>query len=571
MKSNVIIFLSLLFGVQTFSQEVPVIEKKKYTAPDGKFYVQKSLPIYLFLGTNADDKNGTTILKSERHGAYSNPLYFDSEGLNTIRTPWCVDPKTRELKLPKEEIIFEVYADSKAPVTRLKFNTSKTFSKNGKTYVGGKVEITLSASDQLVGVEKTMFSLNGEAYKDYNAAIILDEEKEYMLKYFSYDFVGNVEEVKSIIIVVDKSSPKTSMELQGEFKENILSGKCAIVLKTEEGSSGMDRLMVKINDGPEYIYSGAIQTTRLPQGEHKLVYYALDNLGNAEEQKEFSFYVDKTAPTLLPEIIGKTFMVNGREFSSGRSQLKLTSIDNKAGVKEIYYSINNSEFALYTKPVFLSSTGGNLKVRAYAVDWVNNKSEVTDEAQSSSVPYIDLSGPSLSHRYSGPEYKSADTVYISPKTKIHLGGNDQEAGMGHISYSIDGINEVEFTTPFSIEQAGLHEIKFTGFDNVENSSNASFKLFVDDKGPEMSVKFSTQNLGKDENNLTIYPSHVGVFISSSDPESGYDRMNYSLNGSKEKAFTGFVTGFNGAKNHLRITAFDKLGNSSTMELEFSVK
>jgi hypothetical protein len=117
----------------------------------------------------------------------------------------------------------------------------------------------------------------------------------------------------------------------------------------------------------------------------------------------------------------------------------------------------------------------------------------------------------------------------------------------------------------------MHEVKFTGYDNVENTNNASFKIFTDNKGPELSYSFSTQSLGKNENGLVVLPAHSGIFVSAVDKESGYDRMVYSLNGSKVKEFSGFISSFGKKENQLTITAFDKLGNSSELKIEISIR
>jgi hypothetical protein len=70
--------------------------------------------------------------------------------------------------------------------------------------------------------------------------------------------------------------------------------------------------------------------------------------------------------------------------------------------------------------------------------------------------------------------------------------------------------------------------------------------------------------------MILYPGHVGLFISATDIESGYERMTYILNGSKEKQFTGFISGFNKI-NDVIIKAYDKLGNESRAEIKFGIK
>jgi hypothetical protein len=47
-------------------------------------------------------------------------------------------------------------------------------------------------------------------------------------------------------------------------------------------------------------------------------------------------------------------------------------------------------------------------------------------------------------------------------------------------------------------------------------------------------------------------------------------MTYSINGSKEKPFTGFLSGFD-KTNVVIIKAYDKLGNESKAQIEFGIK
>ncbi len=435
------------------------------------------------------------------------------------------------------------------------------------------MEITLTAIDQLSGVEKIMYSLDSSDYKEYSSAIILDAEKEYVLKFYSYDHVGNVEPLKRIVIVIDRTSPKTTMNIKGDQSDNVLSGKTIISLSADDASSGVASLKIKLDEGNEQDYKGAINTASILQGEHKLAYWFVDNVENTEPQHEFVFYVDKTPPTILQEIIGKTYMINGKEFSSGQSQLKLTTLDNKAGVKEVYYSINNSEYKKYEKPVMLSAVSGNLEIKAYAVDKVNNKSQITENTEASSIPYIDLTGPTLSYNLQGASFITEDTIYINNKSKIVLKAVDNEAGLNNIQFKIDGKETQVYNAPFSIAEEGMHVVEYTGSDNVDNTSTSSIHLMVDNSGPVIYPRFSTlpkkilQDQGKPS---IIYPGYVGLFIAATDIESGYEKMTYSINGSKEKQFFGFINGF-AKNNEVIIKAYDKLGNESSAKLDFSIK
>jgi len=117
MKTIFNLLASLLLIFNVFAQEPLTHEKKIHKKEDGKVYVNKSLPLYLSISTNADGSGGAVL--DGKDPKYSSPMFLDSEGYNTIRTPWKVDPETKKTIYPKEEVIFELYADSKAPATAI--------------------------------------------------------------------------------------------------------------------------------------------------------------------------------------------------------------------------------------------------------------------------------------------------------------------------------------------------------------------------------------------------------------------------------------------------------------------
>ncbi len=562
----------LLAGAHyTFGQQIPVIQKKMYQSDDGKLYINKALPVYLFIGTDPDNTQQSVRLQSQATKAYTNPMYFDTEGINTIQSPWCVDTSTKETVIPKRNIIFEVYADSRPPITRISFGKSRTLNKKGKIHLSGNAEITLTASDELSGVDKIMYSINNEDYKEYSSPFILEDEKEYTLQYFSYDRVGNVEDVHKIILVIDKSSPKVRLEIKGDTSNNVLGVNASLSVVTDEDVSGIEQVIFKLNDEIEKPFTKTIQAAMLPQGEHTIEYYAVDQVGNTSEKQSYTFYVDKTPPTVMPEIIGKTYMINGKEFSSGRSQLKLTAIDNRAGIKEIYYSINNSEYQKYEKPVTLHASGGKLTVKLYAIDKVNNRIDLYEGTESTSLPYVDLTGPKINYQISSPYEVVGDTFIISRKTKIKLTAIDPEAGVKEILYSLNKNEMKKFEQAFSIDSDGFYLIDISAIDNVDNINNTQLLVIVDNQGPSLYSLFSAPSCGSNSADnskvIQIYPQSVGLFISATDNHAGYDKMFYSLNNSPLKQFTGFLTNFF-PKNQLKVIAYDKLGNQSELHLSF---
>lgn len=566
--------LLLLWGINLgiTAQKQPQHDKKVYKSPEGKLFIQKELPVYVRLATSPGDNAPTYLLQSESSKKYTNPMYFDMEGYNSFRSPSQVDTVTKKPVLPKQDVVFEIYADSESPLTIAKFNNTDVHKIKDKTYLRGKATISLTAKDALSGVESIYYSVDSADYQVYTTELALGTEKQYIIKYYSVDNVGNVEGIKRMVIVTDHNSPTTLHSLSGNYFENILSSKATITISANDNNGvGIAKTLYKLDDGNERLYSTPINAAALEQGEHRLVYYSTDRVNNRESEHIYEFYVDKTPPTIIQEISGKSFVANGREYSSGRSQLKISTIDNKAGIKEIFYSINNGAYVKYEKPVTLANTSGTLSVKSYAVDNVGNiayYNDREDQGRVGRMSYVDLSGPAVGHSFTGPLFSYNDSIIVNSKTKILLKATDKESGFNHIEYSINNGETSTYTSGFSINQEGSYTVAYTGYDNVDNTAQNKFSVMVDNTGPEIFYRFSAPALSP---GAEAYPVHTSLFISATDKFTGFNHMTYLLDGKPAVPFTGYIAGFTKGTHKLVVKAYDKLGNESEKEIVFEVR
>ena len=216
-----------------------------------------------------------------------------------------------------------------------------------------------------------------------------------------------------------------------------------------------------------------------------------------------------------------------------------------------------------------------MNINAYAVDNVNNKIFASQTKKKRTLAYMDMTGPNLNFSYNGPNLILRDTSFISKNTKISLFGNDTESGFKNIVYSIDDDSSKTYEGPFFIDKEGFHYIDFMGFDNVLNSNNLSFNIFVDTSGPDIFPRFSVvsyQNKTVDGKNINIYPNSVICFVASTDKYVGYDRMYYSIDGEGERLFEGLIRNFSKNRDYnINIRALDKLGNQTTALIQFATE
>ncbi|PLX20723.1 MAG: hypothetical protein C0597_03945 [Marinilabiliales bacterium] len=566
------ILLVLAFG---FSQEPLKHKKKIYRSEDGKLYANKSLPVYFRIATSGDDDAESYLLMpNEDSKKYANPMYLDTEGYNTFRSPSKVDTVTKQIVYPIYDVIFEIYSDSKAPVTKFNFDNKKYYKNDSVYFFGEKIILNFTTYDETSGIEDTYISMDGQAFEKLTASVELNQEKLYSIKYYSVDHVGNAEVPKQIYIKLDLTKPTTKLTVEPDLYNDIISPRSKIILDPVDENSKINKTVFAINGGTFYNYHKPVVISGLSEGEHTFTYYSIDNVGNEEAQKEYTFYLDKTAPMIVDELIGNTFIANCKEYSSGRSKVKLTAMDNKAGVQQIMYSINNGEFIEYDKPFYLSKSG-KLKIQTFVTDNVNNQTINTILTNKSNISYVDLSGPSLGHHFQGPNFISRDTVYITSNTKIKLAAKDDGAGYKRMEYSIDNAEIIEYNEAFVVNNEGMHSITYTGYDNVDNSSTNTFICVEDNTGPEIFFRFSIISDKKksvDGKDYDVYPSHVVLFLSSTDTSVGFDNMLYSVNGLPEKVYSSLIKGFINDKLYsIKVTVEDKLGNKSEKTIEFYIE
>lgn len=559
----------------SFAQDQLIHQPKVFVSKSGNVFWNKKLPVYLKLSTSPDDTAKTYWIKSKITAKYADPFFFDSEGPNMMRTKWAVDKKTGKIIEPRIEVEWAIFNDSKSPNSKISYQKSKYFEKSNRLYFGSDLNISLNSIDELSGVEGIYYSINNAPYTQFTDTLPFTEEGDFLVKYYAADKVGNVEKPKFVNISIDNSSPTTELSNTGTWNENVASNNGVIKLSASDEMSGVKNIVYSLDEGKNQLYKIPFNTNNLTEGSHVLTYFSVDNVGNKEEEQTFEFYVDKKAPLITIETVGDRYKVNGKEFSSGRTKIKLTAIDNKAGVKEIWYSVNSTKYVKYEKPFYLDGKAGNRAIKFYAIDFVGNKSMSTDGSdQNFGTPYLDLTGPKLGYNYSGPVYKSRDTVFISPKTKILLNGLDDESGLQKITYKINGGEEIDYNAPFSITEGGYYEISQTGYDNVNNSNRKEFMLVVDANGPEHFPRFSLPPFGQnstENGTLDVYPIQTELYLAATDDKVGSHKISYSINGGAEKIYNSPILGFEKGKTYeIAISAYDWLNNKTQSTIKFEI-
>ncbi|ASB48377.1 OmpL47-type beta-barrel domain-containing protein [Alkalitalea saponilacus] len=584
MKKTSLLFLlalSIMGFEPVYSQEQLNHPSRFHKSEDGKLYVNRNQPMYLYLSSSPVVGGEMERLESESSARYANPFYFDSDGYNSIRTPWRVDTITKQVVYPLEDVIFEVYADGTPPKTNVTFNNARKFTHEGKTYYGSGLTIDLSATDATSGVDQTLFSLNSEDYRTYNGPVSINDEGEYYLRFYSVDNVGNIEEVSVHHFFVDTTPPVGNWTLEGDVYQNTASANSKIIILGTDNLSGIKEIRYQINDNPIRKYSDGISLSDLPSNNYTLNYWIEDNVGNIFEGSDGNvevvqtFTVDRSPPKTFASIIGDHHQ-GDILYLSDRSKIELDANDTISGVRNIIFGFNNSRILneIYLDPISPLSSNGNQTIYFQAFDMVANRSVVEEFSF-----YLDIEPPLTYIDFSGPQFFTRDTLFINKNTSINLISKDNASGVQSTEYKVNGADFVK-GNQFQLKNSGIHSIEFRSTDMVNNQEQTKKSLvYVDNEPPEIHVNFSIQAIGEeliDNDLLKIYPPYVRMYIGATDKHCGTENIYFSINGGERIKYEGINSP--AARElfteemiyHVLVYANDKLGNETTKEIRFKI-
>ena len=197
-----IAFSTITLTANLFGQDKIIGKPVSYETEDGKYYIQKKLPVYLYISNSPDSNTVKTKLRSKESIQYTNPMYFDTDGFNSLRTNWAVDKKSRAKVLPQHEIVFEVYADSKSPDTYGLFNKKVVGYSEGKRVYPSGTKLTLLNYDAVSGTSKIYYSINKDAFIEYVQPIEFNVAKKTNIQFYGIDNVGNTEEIHELNFII---------------------------------------------------------------------------------------------------------------------------------------------------------------------------------------------------------------------------------------------------------------------------------------------------------------------------------------------------------------------------------
>ena len=442
-------------------------------------------------------------------------------------------PGTLKLSLSRMAKHFRVNIDGDAPVTKPRLSSARHYTRGGVTYFGEGAALTLIAQEPQLGfqsgVDQLLYSLNDSGFVHYTAPIdLFFLERQYQVRYYAVDRVGNAEPTKTLQFEVDLTPPRTNHEVQQPFFGNTLSPKSRISLASADGLSGVKEVRYQFGEENPRRYQRALTGSvlqALPEGVHEFRYFATDRVGNRELPHTLEFTLDKTPPAVALSVFGKQHKSpEGKFFVAKSTRFRLAAQELRTEVDEIRYRIGEGAWQQYRKPFGLPEKAGRHRVSYDATDKVGNRSKRQD-----STVFLDLTPPETSHRLEGKQYRYEGTLFLNSQTRIYLHSADPGSGVGQVFYRFGTSTVQPYSTPITQPTTGAHVLRYFAVDQVGNGETPTHvEFFVDSTPPELSIQGIPPEVRQGNRRILRSGSHVQLEVR--DAHSGVQEVAYSING-----------------------------------------
>lgn len=196
------------------------------------------------------------------------------------------------------------FPDTTPPTTSRYFYMKPYVDHSSRTFTTTISAIMLEASDprssdaETSGVDKTFFSIDADTPTTPYVKPITLSEGTHTLRYRSVDRTGNLEAIQSLQIFVDGTPPVSSLKVEGSTfstsNETLTTDTHArIVLSAVDHvssgvTSGVSRILVYVDDALPFESKGPFT---IPQGVHKMTYFAIDNVENTEAPHNLKAFI----------------------------------------------------------------------------------------------------------------------------------------------------------------------------------------------------------------------------------------------------------------------------------------
>lgn len=468
----------------------PVLTGAPTTAPNGAGWYSGDVTVHW---TASDPESGIpaqpadTTIAGEGTGLTSTQTVTNGVGLSTTAT-----------SSPAVKI------DRTAPVTGI--------TGASGSWVKGSVPIVLTATDNLSGIAKTEYTVDGGGVQT-GTGFTLSAEGEHTITFRSVDNAGNAEAFRTATVRIDQTAPTIShlFDPSGYTDAAWTKGDVKVTFTCDDqGGSGLATCTAPV--------------TVTAEGEHTVPGTATDNAGNSASDSA-SVRIDKTAPIVTATPSGTK---NAAGWYNKDVEVIYSATDDRSGVASVSpktvlgEGANQSASGTATDAAGNGASAGVTGINVdktapeltavYSTDWSTDDVTVTwtcsdalsgpagqpapsvvegeGDNLSATASCLDVAGNTVTKTVTGIRIdRVAPTTTASVPSagadgwydaavEVTLSASDALSGVASTSYTVDGGSPQSYTGAFSVGADGEHTIAFWSTDDAGNVEVAGAPLVV---------------------------------------------------------------------------------------------
>jgi hypothetical protein len=414
------------------------------------------------------------------------PLRLSEEGRNQTRTLVAKDVAGRQTSF----VTPPVHIDLTAPKT---VATLEGTTSSNDIYTG-PARVTLTATDNLSGVQSTFYRINGGEIQIYAAPFEVAADGTHTVEFWSVDRAGNIEDKQMLEVAVDTAAPVTTAEIDGpEGHSGWFTGAVTVTLSSDTVGAA---IYTKLGDGEARLYQAPLQI--LNDGRHTLLFWSIDRAGNREAAQTVSLNIDSQAPGLS---WGQTAPApNAAGWNNTPVSIPFTASDVTSGVQS----------TSTPSPLTLSVQGRDQSQIVTVRDVAGNAAPF----QSPRVN-IDLTAPNTTASIAAT---TGNNDWLRSAATITLNRSDALSGVQSTSFRVDNGTTQVYNAPFTVGGNGTHTISFSSVDHAGNAEATVPQTFKIDAQPPTLTLTASPNIVRSSKKKLV----VQISGRLSDALSGFD-------------------------------------------------
>jgi hypothetical protein len=348
-------------------------------------------------------------------------------------------------------------------------------------------------------------------YSNYDGNVIVqfNQDGNHQLDFNSRDVAGNVEQVRTVWVAIDKTPPSTSDDLNAAWH----TANFSVALACRDAAKQCTLTQYRIDSnaasgvslGSWATYSAPLSITS--DGNWAIDYTSTDYVGWVEATHTIYALLDKAAPSTTDDA--------NTEWHNGNFNVTLSATDATSGIKDTLFCLSTGSCtpSVSGSVAAMTCLSGSI-CREYlyynSIDIAGNNESVKNTGELK----IDKQAPTTSD--------DANAACHSADQNVHLTSSDLNgSGMAATYYCVDDSNactpSTNSTSASVTCSAGSYcpqYLRYYALDLAGNSSSTRSKLLKIDKGtPNTTADANTQWQGSNQT-ITLSPSSSGCGVSA---------------------------------------------------------